>query len=69
MSDPPLVLGHRGIPREHPENSRDGFSRALELGADGIELDVRTSRDGHLVVQHDVIPVRTQRLPVPVPSG
>ena len=36
----PLVLGHRGVPRLHQENTLSGFRRALELGIDGVEFDV-----------------------------
>ena len=49
----PLVLGHRGAPREVVENTLASFARALALGADGVELDVRRSRDGRAVVIHD----------------
>jgi glycerophosphoryl diester phosphodiesterase len=63
----PLVLGHRGAAREHPENSRAGLRRALELGADGVEIDVRSTLDRQLVVQHDVVPLRTMWCPLPVP--
>jgi glycerophosphoryl diester phosphodiesterase len=47
------VIAHRGAPREFPENSLPGFRRALELGADGIELDVHLTADGVAVVHHD----------------
>jgi glycerophosphoryl diester phosphodiesterase len=49
----PLVLGHRGASRQAAENTVDAFTRARELGADGVELDVRRTRDGVLVVSHD----------------
>lgn len=49
----PLVLGHRGAPGSAPENSLDSFRAALDQGADGVELDVRRSRDGALVLHHD----------------
>jgi len=52
----PLLIAHRGAPRERPENTLPSFLRALELGADGIELDVHRSRDGILVVHHDEVP-------------
>ena len=52
-SKKPLVLGHRGVPVEHQENTLSGFRRALEIGADGVELDVLISKDGKLVVFHD----------------
>jgi glycerophosphoryl diester phosphodiesterase len=49
------IIAHRGMPRELPENSLPGFARALELGADGIELDVHLTADGVLVVHHDAV--------------
>lgn len=48
-----MVLGHRGSPREAPENTLEGFARAMTHGADGVELDVRLSSDGRVVVCHD----------------
>lgn len=48
-----LILGHRGAPGLAPENTLESFRRALELGADGFEFDVRRSADGRLVVVHD----------------
>lgn len=59
----PLLIGHRGAPRERPENTLPSFMRALELGADGIELDVHTTKDGVVVVHHDDVPRAT------APSG
>jgi glycerophosphoryl diester phosphodiesterase len=53
MPSRPLVLAHRGACRQAPENTIEAFTRARELGADGIELDVRRSADGTLVVHHD----------------
>ncbi|MCQ4209252.1 glycerophosphodiester phosphodiesterase [Streptomyces longispororuber] len=55
----PLVYGHRGARTEEPENTLRSFRRAAELGADGIELDVRVSADGRLVVIHDATVDRT----------
>lgn len=49
----PLVLGHRGTPWLHQENSLAGILRALELGADGVEFDVFLTRDDQVVVFHD----------------
>ena len=49
----PEIIAHRGTPREHPENSLPGFLRAVELGVDGIELDVQLTADGVPVVHHD----------------
>ena len=47
------VFAHRGAAQEFPENTCGAFADALRRGADGIELDVRRSRDGGLVVHHD----------------
>jgi glycerophosphoryl diester phosphodiesterase len=49
----PLILGHRGASAVAPENTLAAFSRAIRDGADGIEFDVRLSRDGVPVVIHD----------------
>jgi glycerophosphoryl diester phosphodiesterase len=46
-------IGHRGAPRELPENTLEGFARALERGADAVELDVHATSDGVCVVHHD----------------
>jgi glycerophosphoryl diester phosphodiesterase len=49
----PLVLAHRGACRQAHENTVEAFEIARELGADGVELDVRRTLDGVLVVSHD----------------
>ncbi len=49
----PLFIAHRGASAEAPENTLAAVRRALALGADGIELDVRVTRDGETVVFHD----------------
>lgn len=49
----PQIFAHRGARRQAPENTLPAFQRAIELGVDGIELDVHCSRDGKLVVFHD----------------
>nr|WP_040383103.1 glycerophosphodiester phosphodiesterase [Deinococcus apachensis] len=49
----PLLLGHRGSPRQHRENTLPSFQAALDSGLDGVELDVRRLADGTLVVHHD----------------
>src|SRR4029079_15573183 len=53
MSLRPLILGHRGASAVAPENTLAAFSRAMSDGADGIEFDVRLSRDRIPVVIHD----------------
>lgn len=47
------IIGHRGLPTMFPENSLIGFRQAVELGIDGIELDVHVSKDGEVIVHHD----------------
>ena len=47
------IIAHRGASKDHCENTRAAFQAALEQGADGIELDVHCTRDGHVVVHHD----------------
>lgn len=47
------VLAHRGYSGKYPENTMTAFKKALEIGADGIELDVQLTNDGHVVVIHD----------------
>lgn len=49
----PIVVGHRGVPLLHQENSLAGFRRALELGVPAVELDVRLTADGRAVCVHD----------------
>lgn len=49
----PLVLGHRGVPLRHQENSLAGLRLAAELGIDGVEFDVFKTRDDRLVLFHD----------------
>jgi glycerophosphoryl diester phosphodiesterase len=53
------VYGHRGDLVRCPENTLVGFEAARDAGADGIEFDVHTTRDGQLVVIHDYELART----------
>ena len=55
MSRSPELIGHRGAQRERPENTIASFLRALDLGADAIELDVHATCDGVVVVHHDFV--------------
>lgn len=59
MNSSPLILGHRGASAVAPENTLAAFSRAISDGADGIEFDVRLSRDHVPVVIHDASLKRT----------
>jgi glycerophosphoryl diester phosphodiesterase len=49
----PLVIAHRGASREAPENTPAAFEAAIALGADAVEMDVRRTSDGVLVVHHN----------------
>ena len=53
MTETPLVYGHRGASAVAPENTPEAFRIAADQGADGVELDVRRSADGALVLHHD----------------
>ncbi len=48
-----LIYGHRGASAHVRANTVEAYALAIELGADGVELDVRPSRDGVLVIHHD----------------
>jgi glycerophosphoryl diester phosphodiesterase len=48
-----LKIGHRGAQGHAPENTLISFQTAMDLGVDGIELDVHLTSDNHLVVIHD----------------
>ena len=71
-----LVIAHRGASRAERENTIAAFVRAVEMGADGIELDVRRTADDVLVVHHDAVlgdgravcRVRAGELPDHVPT-
>lgn len=49
----PFVVAHRGASAELPEHTLAAYELALQEGADGVECDVRLTRDGHLVCVHD----------------
>lgn len=54
-----LIYGHRGASGHAPENTLPSFRLAMDMGADGFELDVHMSKDGELVVIHDETVDRT----------
>ena len=58
----PLIIGHRGASAVAPENTMAAFAAAIEAGADGIEFDVRLSREGMPVIIHDDTLQRTHGL-------
>jgi glycerophosphoryl diester phosphodiesterase len=49
----PTTIAHRGEPVGHRENTLGAFAAAIGLGADWVELDLRRTRDGEIVVLHD----------------
>jgi len=62
----PLIIGHRGAKGIAPENSLYGFKKAVELGIDGIELDVHLTKDGKLIVIHDMNLQRLAGIRIPI---
>lgn len=70
------VIAHRGASRAERENTVPAFQRAAQLGADAVELDVRRSADGVLVIHHDpgladgrlICRTDTADLPVEIPT-
>jgi glycerophosphoryl diester phosphodiesterase len=48
-----LVIGHRGLPTEHPENTIPSLEAAIAAGANGVEIDLCLTRDGEVVLWHD----------------
>lgn len=52
MAKPPIMV-HRGIQKIAPENTLEAYVAAMDCGADGVEIDIRRSRDGVLYLFHD----------------
>ena len=48
-----VVIAHRGAHREAPENTLASLEKAIEIGCDFVEIDVRRTKDGALVIMHD----------------
>lgn len=53
LAERALVIAHRGASGHAWENSPSAFRRAVELGAEGVELDIHATADGALLVHHD----------------
>jgi glycerophosphoryl diester phosphodiesterase len=49
----PIIIAHRGASAYAPENTMAAFQKAVDLSADGIEFDVKCSKDGEMVIIHD----------------
>ena len=62
IEEAPIPVAHRGLLRHAPENTLPAFAACLELGM-GFELDIRTTKDGQLVVLHDDSVARTTNGP------
>jgi glycerophosphoryl diester phosphodiesterase len=56
VSQPPVLVCHRGASALAPENSLEAFRLAMQYGVDYSELDVHLSRSGELIVTHDPVP-------------
>lgn len=54
-----IVTSHRGAGFLEPENTLRAIRRAIDLGADQVEIDVQLTRDGHLILMHDATVERT----------
>ena len=61
-----LIVAHRGASAEAPENTMLAYQRAVDLGADAIEIDVHLTKDGKLALIHDDTLDRTTSLTGPV---
>jgi glycerophosphoryl diester phosphodiesterase len=53
-----FVIGHRGAPHRFPENTMASFRQALDLGANGLEIDLCLTKDRKVAVFHDPEPVK-----------
>ena len=53
LAGQPLILGHRGAAGHLPEHTRSGYILAIAAGADYIEPDLVSTRDGELIVRHE----------------
>ena len=51
----PEIIAHRGASYLAPENTLSAFRKAIEIGADGVEMDVQQTKDAGLVIHHDYI--------------
>src|SRR5215210_4027344 len=51
--DGPLVIGHRGAPGYLPDHTLEGYALAIKLGADYVEPDLVSTKDGRLIARHE----------------
>lgn len=59
IGGPTRVIAHRGFSGEAPENTLVAIRRAIDVGADMVEVDVTMTRDGHVILLHDETLKRT----------
>ncbi|MEL7120270.1 MAG: sialate O-acetylesterase [Bacteroidota bacterium] len=57
--DQVLVVAHRGDWRDAPENSLQAIQNSIDMGVDIVEIDIRMTKDGHLILMHDETLERT----------
>jgi len=48
-----IVVAHRGFSSKYPENTIISFQEAVDIGSNAVELDVRETKDGEIIVMHD----------------
>jgi Glycerophosphoryl diester phosphodiesterase family len=65
----PFVIGHRGSPGLLPEHTREGYQKAIELGADFIECDMVVTKDLKIICRHEVCVLSAPFPPAPFPSA
>ena len=53
MNKSPIVIGHRGASGYRPEHTLEGYTLAIEMGADFIEPDLALTKDGHMIARHE----------------
>ncbi len=53
LNDQVIVVAHRGDWRNAPENSLQAIQNCIDIGVDMVEIDIRETKDGHLVLMHD----------------
>lgn len=58
----PAVIAHRGASAVAPESTAPAYRRAIEMGADYLEADLRRTADGRIVIHHDATPARTSNV-------
>ncbi|XPV75108.1 MAG: glycerophosphodiester phosphodiesterase [Desulfovibrio sp.] len=59
INDRPLIWGHRGVRSLKAENTLGAIRKAHEVGADGVEIDVQLTKDGTVILLHDLNLLRT----------